>query len=64
MRSCGGADSFGPPAGVGGTDRLCEHHRPNVEGGLMYEIFTYGRFEVEPESEHAFIEAGRSSRPG
>ena len=23
----------------------------------MYEIFTYGRFEVEPENEEAFIEA-------
>ena len=23
----------------------------------MYEIFTYGRFEVEPESEDAFVEA-------
>ncbi|MFL5937480.1 MAG: antibiotic biosynthesis monooxygenase family protein [Gaiellaceae bacterium] len=23
----------------------------------MYEIFTYGRFEVEPENEHAFVEA-------
>jgi heme-degrading monooxygenase HmoA len=23
----------------------------------MYEIFTYGRFEVAPENEHAFVEA-------
>ena len=23
----------------------------------MYEIFTYGRFEVEPENEHAFVDA-------
>ena len=36
----------------------------------MYEIFTYGRFEVVPESEHAFIDAWAefaawiSQRPG
>ena len=36
----------------------------------MYEIFTYGRFEVEPENEQAFIEAWSefaawiSRRPG
>ena len=36
----------------------------------MYEIFTYGRFEVEPENEEAFVEAWSefaawiSQRPG
>jgi heme-degrading monooxygenase HmoA len=36
----------------------------------MYEIFTYGRFEVEPENEDAFVEAWSafatwiSRRPG
>jgi heme-degrading monooxygenase HmoA len=36
----------------------------------MYEIFTYGRFEVDPENEDAFVEAWsefatwRSRRPG
>ena len=46
------------------------YHPPNRQGGLMYEIFTYGRFEVEPENEEAFVEAWSefaawiSQRPG
>jgi heme-degrading monooxygenase HmoA len=36
---------------------VAEYRRPNAEGGPMYEIFTFGRFEVEPGNEGAFVDA-------
>jgi heme-degrading monooxygenase HmoA len=36
---------------------VAKYRRANAEGGPTYEIFTYGRFEVEPGNETAFVDA-------